>query len=119
MRKKFLVFFVLEPISRGLVRNVKRGIGVDTYTSEKSATAWAQEEFGQANLGDARRTKRLISMAASASQFPSGKLTEVFQASADRQGAYKLVENEAVDGEAIAEAMRCACAKVSVRPIAS
>lgn len=86
-------------------------MGLDTYRSEKSAAVWAQEEFGQANLGDARRTKRLISMAESAAQFPSGKLTEVFQQSADRQGAYKFVENEAIHSEAIAEATGRTCAK--------
>jgi hypothetical protein len=81
------------------------------HTAMESVRLWAQEEFGQANLGDARRTKRLMSMAVSAAQFPGGKLTEVFQESADRQGAYKLVENEAVHSEAIAEAMGRACAK--------
>ena len=86
---------------------------MDTCTSADSATLWAQEELGHANLGDARRTKRAVSMVASAAHFPSGKLTEVFQTSAGRQGAYKLVENDAVDDEAIAEAMGRACAKRS------
>ncbi len=109
--KKFLVFFFLEPIYRRSVRKNKRWLGMDTCASAESVTLWAQEEFGQTNLGDARRTKRLISMAASAAQFPSDKLTEVFQASADRQGAYKLVENGAIHCELIAEAMGRACAK--------
>ena len=88
---------------------------MDTCAGADSATLWAQEELGHANLGDARRTKRAVSMVASAAHFPSGKLTEVFQTSAGRQGAYKLVENEAVDDEAIAEAMGRACAKRSAK----
>lgn len=84
---------------------------MDMATSSESIVLWAQEELGRANLGDVRRTKRLVSMAASAAQFPSGKLSEVFQISANRQAAYKLVENEAVHREAIAEAMGRACAK--------
>jgi Transposase DNA-binding/Transposase DDE domain len=105
------VFFSIEPIYWRSVRKIKQGLAMGTFTSAESTTPWAQEEFGEANLGDARRTSRLVKMAACAAQFPSGKLTEVFQTSADRQGAYKLVENEAVHCEAIAEAMGRACAK--------
>ncbi|TKC98464.1 transposase DNA-binding-containing protein, partial [Polyangium fumosum] len=40
-----------------------------------SAEAWAQEEFGHADLGDKRRTRRLTRMAAQAVQCPSGKVS--------------------------------------------
>jgi hypothetical protein len=84
---------------------------VDAYDCVGTAQAWAQEEFGHANVGDARRTNRLVNMAASAALFPSGKLTDVFQTSATRQGAYKFVENESVEAEAISEAAGLASAK--------
>ncbi|MDC3962438.1 IS4/Tn5 family transposase DNA-binding protein, partial [Polyangium jinanense] len=42
-----------------------------------SAEAWAEEEFGHADLGDKRRTRRLTRMAAQAALFPSGKVSEV------------------------------------------
>lgn len=84
---------------------------MDIRATVKSAHSWAEEEFGHVNLGDARRTKRAVKMMTSVAQFPSGKLTEVFQTSADRQAAYKFVENEAVDAQPIAEAIGLACAR--------
>lgn len=84
---------------------------MDVCATEKSACSWAEEEFGHVNLGDARLTKRAVRMMASVAQFPSGKLTEVFQTSADRQAAYKFVENDAVDAQPIAEAIGLACAR--------
>lgn len=80
-----------------------------------SAEAWAEEEFGHADLGDRRRTRRLTSMAAQAALFPSGKVSEVFQVDAQRQGAYDFLESPHVDAAAIIEAMglasACRCAK--------
>jgi Transposase DNA-binding len=52
------------------------------------AREWAYSEFGRAELGDARRTGRLVSMAAAAARRPGGKVLDVFRSSAERQGAY-------------------------------
>ena len=76
-----------------------------------SAVAWAAEEFGHAKLGDKRRTKRLMMMAAQAVVFPSGKVSEVFQVDAERQGAYDFLESSHVDDQAIIEAMGRASAR--------
>src|SRR5688572_29694450 len=65
---------------------------------------WAAQEFGQARLGDARRTRRLVSMGAQALATPGGKLTEVFSESAEREGAYRFVENEDIEVQEIADA---------------
>ncbi|WP_257457616.1 IS4/Tn5 family transposase DNA-binding protein, partial [Archangium lipolyticum] len=61
------------------------------------ASLWAHEEFGQAQLGDERRTQRLVDMAAQAVQKPAGKLTQVWEQGPGRQGAYRLLENEEVE----------------------
>jgi hypothetical protein len=84
---------------------------MDACSEAHAAAIWAREEFGHANLGDERRTKRLTQMAASAALFPSGKLSDVFQSAADAQGAYKFVENDSVKAEAISEAAGLASAK--------
>src|SRR5579871_5716997 len=63
--------------------------------------AWAREHFGKVDLGDARRTARLVRMAASAAASPAGTVTEVFQKDAERQGAYDLLESEHVDADAL------------------
>lgn len=65
---------------------------------------WASEQFGHAKLGDARRVTRLVAMAAQAARAPAGKVTEVFESSADREGAFKFLENPQVSAERVAEA---------------
>jgi hypothetical protein len=76
-----------------------------------SAVAWAEEEFGHTNLGDKRRTRRLMRMAARAVLCPSGKVSEVFQVDAERQGAYDFLESPHVGDEALIEAMGLASAR--------
>jgi len=74
------------------------------------ARLWAIEEFGRAQLGDIRRRDRLVRMAERAVQAPGGRLTEVFTTSAERQGAYDLLDNEEVTPSALTEAMGRAAA---------
>lgn len=75
--------------------------------------AWASEEFGQADLGDARRTARLVRMGAAAARSPAGKVTAVFADDAELQGAYDWLESEHVPIEGLelgvgqAAARRC------------
>jgi hypothetical protein len=68
------------------------------------AQLWAQQEFGGAQIGDARRTQRLVDMAAQVAMRPAGKLTEVWPEGAERQGAYRLVESEEVEARDMASA---------------
>jgi hypothetical protein len=72
---------------------------------------WAREHFGQAKLGDARRVARLVAVAAGAAQRPAGRVTEVFESSADREGAFRLLENVEVSAEEVAETSFAATAR--------
>jgi len=72
---------------------------------------WAQEEFGHAELGDRRRTRRLVDMAAGAARQPAGTVTAVFQDSAEREGAFRLLESDRVAVDPIAEASHQATLK--------
>jgi hypothetical protein len=72
------------------------------------AREWAYAEFGGAELGDARRTGRLVQMAASAARRPGGRVLDVFRSSAERQGAYDFLANDGVKPEAMLDAMRAA-----------
>lgn len=74
------------------------------------AAQWAREEFGRTNLGDVRRTRRLVTMAAGVARRPSGKVSAVFTRSAEREGAYDFLENPQVSAEALAESMFAATA---------
>lgn len=72
---------------------------------------WAEEVFGGAVLGDVRRTRRLVHMAAGASRRPAGRITEVYDNAADRQGAYDFIESERTDADAMSEALSVSTAK--------
>ncbi|MBZ0235053.1 MAG: IS4 family transposase [Deltaproteobacteria bacterium] len=70
-----------------------------------TAQAWAEETFGNAQLGDVRRTRRLVSMARRAALAPAGLVTEVFRVAAERQAAYDLLEHDNVSAEALSESL--------------
>lgn len=66
------------------------------------AAAWARKEFGATNLGDVRRTRRLVAMAQAAALRPSGKVSAVFDRSREREGAYDFLESPHVEPDAVA-----------------
>lgn len=73
-------------------------------THSTACQAWATREFEKTETGDARRTARLVQMAAQAAATPAGKLTQVFSEPAARQAAYKLLEKGHVQQQALVEA---------------
>jgi hypothetical protein len=76
----------------------------------RGVRGWAEEEYGSAILGDARRTRRLVKIAEGAMNQPAGQVTAVFEG-AEREGTFRLLENDAVDTDAIARAAHGACAR--------
>lgn len=75
------------------------------------AERWALEEFGGAELGDARRTRRLVGMVAQAARKPAGRVSEVFKGPSKRQGAYDFLEHDQVSGQQILKALGQATAR--------
>ena len=74
------------------------------------ARAWAREEFGSIDLGHGSRTTRLVRMASQAAARPGGKVSAVFTGAAEREGAYRWLENPAVQVGALVEGLGRACA---------
>lgn len=72
---------------------------------------WAEQEFGGARLQDPRRVRRLVQMATQAASVPAGRVTTVFNNLAQREAAYRLLENPQIDAAAIGDAAASACAK--------
>lgn len=72
---------------------------------------WAWEEFGGADLGDARRVSRLVEMAALVAARPNGVVAKVFKVPAQRQGAYDWLNNSRVSADAVMRATAEAAAK--------
>ena len=57
--------------------------------------------FGQADLGHARRTKRLVQLGAAVMSTPDQPLPNQCKNAADRKAAYRLLSNDEVDPHAI------------------
>ncbi|MGH2610122.1 MAG: IS4 family transposase [Tepidiformaceae bacterium] len=76
---------------------------------------WAETEFGRAGLGDVRRVRRLVRLAAAAARKPDGCLPAVLEGAADREAGFRFVENEDVPVAAIANASHAATARRCVK----
>ena len=84
---------------------------------ETSCRAWAVEEFKSAQLGDERRSARLVAMATEVAKYPGGRVSSVFRRSADRQGAYDFLESKHVDAKAmLAASVEAACVRAAAHP---
>lgn len=58
--------------------------------------AWAQSHFGGADLGDQRRSRRLVALAGALARRPSGSLSQALPDWGQLRAAYRLLENDAV-----------------------
>jgi Transposase DNA-binding/Transposase Tn5 dimerisation domain/Transposase DDE domain len=67
----------------------------------ENAENWAVETFGTADLGDPRRTDRLVKVATALGENPSVSLPRSMRNWAETQGAYRFLGNEAVSHEQI------------------
>jgi hypothetical protein len=82
--------------------------------SKSGERAWAVSEFGTVDLGDRRRTARLVEMATGACARPSGRVSAVFRRDRDLEGAYDFLESEHVAAEEIVAAIGRSTARRSV-----
>lgn len=71
----------------------------------QSAAAWALEEFGRAELGDCRRTRRVVDLAAEVALHPAGTVTGACRSSAAKEGAFRWLENRAIGVAGVAESV--------------
>src|SRR6266568_5767136 len=79
---------------------------MDATTESQS---WAEAEFAEAKLGDRRRQARLVSLATGVAESPGGTITRVFGESAEREAAYRFLENEEIVPVEIGRAALKAC----------
>lgn len=70
-------------------------------TMTLAARTWARATFGGIDLGDTRRTARLVRMASLAADQPSGTVPSVFNDAADQQGAYDFLESEHIGADVL------------------
>lgn len=65
---------------------------------------WARAEFGHAELGDDRRTDRLLMITTAFAQQPTAPIPQACGPGPATQGAYRFFENDDLDPEAIRDA---------------
>jgi hypothetical protein len=66
-------------------------------------TQWAEQQFAKSDLGDPRRTARLVKLASTLANEPGKPLVNITQSPADMEGAYRFIRNDNIDANAIAE----------------
>jgi hypothetical protein len=66
-----------------------------------SPVQWAQQEFGFAQLGDARRNKRLVKIATNLAAKPGGTLPQAFSQWAELKAAYRFFGRKGVSFERV------------------
>lgn len=66
-------------------------------TTLQPAGQWAQAEFAFAELGDPRRSKRLVNIATQLAACPGGTLPQAFPDWAELKAAYRFFDNPVVD----------------------
>lgn len=64
---------------------------------------WAEQQFGDCELGDRRRAKRLIAVAEQVANHPSASFPQQLESWGDLKAAYRLFDCDDVTLEAIAE----------------
>ena len=62
---------------------------------------WAEEEFGEADLGDVRRNARLVQLASVLGAQPSASLPDATDDPATLKAAYRFFDNDYVRAEAV------------------
>ena len=68
-----------------------------------SDATWAEDEFGAADLGDVRRTARLVQLASVLGAQPSASLPDATDDPATLKAAYRFFDNDYVRAEAMLE----------------
>jgi hypothetical protein len=70
-----------------------------TLSESQQVHQWAYGTFGELELGNRQRTRRVVAVAKALAARAAGTVTEVFADSGEREGAYRLLSNEAVSAE--------------------
>ncbi|MGL4734051.1 MAG: IS4/Tn5 family transposase DNA-binding protein, partial [Enterovibrio sp.] len=77
------------------------------------AEQWATKTFSQADLGDLRRTKRLVKLTASLADHIGQSIVQSLKSPSDIEAAYRFTRNQAIDTQSIAQAGFAATAELS------
>lgn len=83
--------------------------------------SWAAETFADVDLGDVRRNRRLVAVAAGLARSPAGAVMAAMPSAAEREGAFRFLANEYFDvddiGDGITSATLRRCSGISYVPV--
>jgi hypothetical protein len=74
---------------------------MNTTCGLQTPLEWSQQQFGFAQLGDGRRTKRLVSIGEQLAMSPGGTMPQAFPEFSQLKGAYRFFSNSKVGFEEI------------------
>ncbi len=79
---------------------------------EGDPDAWAEQQFGRCDLGDLRRTRRVVEYAALQAKAPAGSTNAVCMGDhAAAEGAYRMIRSPHIKATALEEGPFCATAE--------
>lgn len=84
-----------------VVLSIGAEIGQGWFMDSWDASAWALSEYGDADLGHAARTKRLVQVASALVQSPSSSIPKAMDDPAQMKGAYRFLSNPQVRSDGI------------------
>jgi len=88
------------------------------YTMKLTPEEWSEQQFGKANLGDVRRTRRAVKLGSQMYRQPDKSLPAQTMSWADTKASYRLFNEEDVTFAAITEPHHQATlAEASARPV--
>jgi hypothetical protein len=93
----------------GIYSDLERFRPMGKWNAALEARDWAEDEFGQAELGHGSRARRLVSIAMRVALRPAGRVSQVVSSAAERQAAYDFLESKDVTAAAILCAVVLAC----------
>lgn len=80
---------------------MKPSSAVHERLDDQAVEHWAAQEFGAAQLGDARRTARLVELATVLGRKPSASFPAALEDAAQLKAAYRFFDNAAIQSDAI------------------
>jgi hypothetical protein len=84
----------------------------------EDVAAWAESEFGAAEVGDARRTARLVQLATVLGDHPSASLPDACADPATLKAAYRFFDNDDVPADAVlASHIQATYARLATAPL--
>jgi hypothetical protein len=90
---KKVLLYALDLEARQRLRECEAGAAPEVKTGRRAPTDWADEEFGQARLGDQRLTERLVTLARDFGANPQAQIPQACQSRAKAKAAYRFFDH--------------------------